>query len=172
MFKFIIIAFTLLTTTAVSIYTLSVPAISTGAINFQNYQGKKILLVNIATSGSNLEQLTELEQFYQLHKDSVVVIGFPSNSFGNTTQTNTGIKQFLDSYGITFPIAAKSDVDDVNANTVYKWLANAADNGSHEVEITEDFQKVLIGKTGKIKGVFSAALHLQSQFISNALRAN
>lgn len=157
---------------ALSIYSLSVPAISSGSIDFQNYQGKKILLVNIALSGQDIVQLSELEQFYQLHKDSVVVVGFPSNSFGNTSQSNSEIRELLDSYGITFPVAVKSEVEDINANVVYRWLLNPAENGSHKVEIIEDFQKVLIGKTGKIQGVFSSSLHPQSTFIKTALRVN
>lgn len=172
MIKLFFISTVFIVSVSVSIYTLSVNAITSGTINLNNYQGKKLLLVNIATSGPELSQLSELEQFYQVHKDSVIVIGFPSNSFGNTSETNAGIKQILDSYGITFPIASKSEVSENINNPVYNWLANPTDNGSHKVEVTEDFQKILIGKTGKIKGVFSASLHPQSQFITNALRAN
>jgi glutathione peroxidase len=170
--KLLAVSFLLSVSAIVSIYTFTITSNSGTSIKLTNYQNKKIVLVNIATTGTSVSQLADIEAFYKKHKDSVLVIGFPSNSFGNTPGNNTQIKTFLTAQGITFPVTNKVDVTGAQAHPLYKWLLSKNDNGSHGVEITEDFQKVIISKQGKIRAVFGALIKPGSQFIQNALQAN
>jgi len=102
---FFITAFAYLT----SIYSFQITDINNNTINFNDFQGKKLLLVNIATGSTRVSQLSQLEQLNQKYGDSLVIIAFPSNSFGHESRTNSEIKQFCQSqYGITFRLIGKT----------------------------------------------------------------
>ena len=159
-------------TSVVTIYSFTVTTVTGTTIHLNDYQNKKIILVNIATSGTEVSQLQELELFYQKHKDSILVLGFASNSFNNTSQTGVGLSTFLSSRGITFPVVGRTEVTGSSAHPIYKWVEATNENGYTNVEVEEDFQKILISKQGKVSGVFSSALRPGSAFIANALRVN
>lgn len=153
-----------------SIYTLSVSSIDGGTINFSNYQNKKIVLINIATGSQLAEQLNDIEAFYQQHKDSIMVIAFPSNSFGNESGNNIQINQTLqNTYQVHFPVASLSSVSGENANAVYKWLQDIQQNGSMNGVIKKDFQKFLIDESGMLVGVFAPSVKLTSPEFTNAI---
>jgi glutathione peroxidase len=156
----------------VSIYSFSVVTNTNQTINLANYRNKKMLLVNIATTGSYTSQLTELQQFYQRHKDSVLVLLFPSNSFNNSPQSNNGIKNFLNAKGITCPVVNKTDVKGQQAHALYKWIANSSSNGVAATSVGEDFEKILIGKNGKICGVFRVMVKPGDESLAKALKSN
>lgn len=138
-----------------SIYSFDVQTINKGTIHLSDYTNKKILLVNIATGCEYVNQLQSLEQLYQTYKDSLVVIAFPSNSFGNENHSDSELNRIMtDSLGIHFPIASISDVFGANAHPIYQWLSDTAENGSMNVIVHGDFRKILISNTGKIVGLF------------------
>lgn len=156
-----------------SIYSLSIPSVNGGTISFSQYQGKKILLVNIATGSSRVQQLEGLEQLYQQHKDSMVVIGVPSNSFGSEPLSGSELENVLrNTYGVTFPLAGKVAVAGDSAHAVYKWLVTKTENGVLQSRIKGDFQKYLLGKQGKIVGVFDTATAPLSDRIQTAIQNN
>lgn len=155
----------------VSIYSLSVPDNNNGSVNFSNYRGKKILIVNTATGDSAAaRQLTELQQLYMQHQDSLVVIAFPSNSFGRQPGTNAEIKLLMEeSYGITFPVAIKSPVKGDSANIIYRWLASKLQNEMMSARTTRDFQKYLIDGEGRLVAKFDSIIRPLSATIQNAI---
>lgn len=156
-----------------SIYTYEAPSINGGTIDFEQYEGKKIFIVNIATGSEHASQLPELEQLYQQHKDSMVVIGFPSNSFGKEPLSNEQIETTLRStYGITFPLAAKVLVSGDSAHAVYKWLTSKDENGVIKTRIRGDYQKYLINSQGKLVGIFDTATSPISQRVQTAIQQN
>jgi glutathione peroxidase len=157
---------------SVSIYSFTLTTNSGISLNLNNYRNKKILIVNIAASGDGVTQIAELEQFYRKHKDSVLVLAFPTNSFGNTPQNNNVIRNFLNAQGVTFPVMNKTDVTGSQAHPLYKWLASDTSNGFEKIQITEDFQKILIGKKGRIRGVFSSAIRPGNAHLTNAMNPN
>jgi glutathione peroxidase len=126
MIKLLLAGFLISSAMVVSIYSLSVADVNDGSINFNDYRGKKILIVNTATGNTAAnQQLVQLQQLYQQHQDSLIVIAFPSNSFGNQSGTNAQIKALMQgTYGVTFPIAVKSWVRGDSANIVYQWLSS------------------------------------------------
>ena len=142
----------------VSFYTLSYQTCEGSDASFSSLQGKKILIVNIATGSARKGQLAELQQLQQQHASDLVVIAFPSNSFGNEPRSNTEIKSFCqNSYGTTFSIAGKVNVVGENAHSVYKWLSSEQQNGDLDIGVSGDFQKYLVGADGRIIGVFGGA---------------
>ena len=92
-----------------TIYDFKVPALDGGTINFANFKGKKIMIVNTASKCGNTPQYKDLETLYEKYKDKLVIVGFPANNFGNQEPgSNTEIKEFCKkNYGVSFPMAAK-----------------------------------------------------------------
>lgn len=156
---------------AESIYSYQQPASDGSTIVFNDFQQKKILLVNIATGSNKVAQLAELQQLQQQHADSLVVIGFPSNSFGNESRIdNNTIRAFCTvQYGVTFRIAAKGDVTGEQQIPVYAWLTHQDKNGQLNSQVKDDFQKYLLDRQGNIIGVFSGATSVNSAAFQQAL---
>lgn len=154
---------------ATSIYSFTVSNTEGGNIPFSNFQNKTILIVNIATNDSaRTVQLAGLQQLQQQFPDSLVIIGFPSNSFGHENRSNAEIKQFCQSnYGVTFLLAAKASVKGNDIQPVYNWLTKQTENGVMNSQVKSDFQKYLIDQDGNLVAVFSGAvLPLDNKIIS------
>lgn len=153
-----------------SIYSLEYQDIDGATQSMNQYQGKKILLVNIATSGPGVGQLSKLQALQQTYSDSLVVIGFPSNSFGHETRTNAQIKEFCQTnYGVTFRLAAKNPTDGLGIQPIYQWLTNSIDNGVISGPVKNDFQKYLINESGMLIGVFAPSVDPLSPQITGAI---
>lgn len=158
---------------SISIYSFQLNDIDGNSIALNQYQGKKILFVNIATGSQRVSQLAELQQLQQMFPDSLVVIGFPSNSFGNEQMSNAQIKQFCQTnYGTTFKLAAKDFVTGTNIQPIYGWLTKVAENGMLSEEVHADFQKYLVNESGTLIGFFSASTKPLSPEIIAAIREN
>jgi glutathione peroxidase len=157
----------------VSFYSLSFLDINNNVVNTQSFHGKKVLLVNIASNSPKINQLNGLQQLQQQFKDSLVVVAFPSNSFGNEPKNNTELKQFLEqSYNLSFIIAAKTNVAGNNRNPVYEWLANKNSNGDIDANTGVDFVKYLIDKDGKFMGMFSSKIQPMDSSIIQTINTN
>ena len=94
-------------------------------VNFADYKGKVLLVVNTASKCGFTPQYDGLEALYKKYEDKgFVVIGFPCDQFGHQEPgTNEEIEEFCRlNYGVTFPLMAKSDVNGENANEIFKWL--------------------------------------------------
>jgi len=158
----------------VSIYSLSIADVNNASINFNNYRGKKILIVNTATGNASAnQQLVQLQQLYQQNQDSLVVIAFPSNSFGLEPGTNAQIKTLMQgTYGVTFPIAVKSWVQGDSANVVYQWLGSKLQNDMMNSRVIRDYQKYLIDGTGRLIAKFDSSVSPTSRVIHDAIHRN
>ena len=108
-----------------TIYQFSAESNSGDPVNFADYTGKVLLVVNTASKCGFTPQYDGLEALYQKYKDQgLVVIGFPCDQFGHQEPgSNEEIEEFCRlNHGVTFPLMAKSDVNGENANEVFKWL--------------------------------------------------
>ncbi len=140
----------------INFHSLSFQDTNGNTVNMSSFPGKKVLIANIATGSDKVGQLVQLQQLQQQYGDSLVVIVFPSNSFGHEARSNAEIKQFCQAnYNATFIIAAKTSVAGNNANAVFDWLAKKTNNGEMNAPAGNDFQKFLIDKDGMLIGVFS-----------------
>ena len=94
-------------------------------VNFADYKGKVLLVVNTASKCGFTPQYDGLEALYKKYRhQGLVVIGFPCDQFGHQEPgSDEEIVEFCRlNYGVTFPLMAKSDVNGENANEVFKWL--------------------------------------------------
>ncbi len=153
-----------------SIYSLHFNTSTGTDTSMSAYEGRKILLVNIATASPRASQLAGLQQLQQQYGDSLTVIAFPSNSFGNEPRSNSAIRQYCDSaYGAGFQIAEKGNVTGAQQTAIYQWLTSRTVNGVTGAAIIGDFQKYLIGKDGSIIGVFSPVVTPTDSLITKAI---
>ena len=98
-------------------------------VNFADYKGKVLLIVNTASKCGFTPQYDGLEALYQKYKDQgLVVIGFPCDQFGHQEPgTDEQIEEFCRlNHGVTFPLMSKSEVNGDGAHPIYKWLKSQA----------------------------------------------
>jgi glutathione peroxidase len=150
--------FALMTIAPGSIYDFKVDSISGGKINFSDYKGKKILIVNTASKCGNTPQYADLEKLYKKYEGKLVIIGFPANNFGQQEPgSNAEIKEFCSKqYAVTFPMANKISVKGEDIHPLYKWLlAQSKAKHLQPEEVTWNFQKYLLDEKGDLVAVFS-----------------
>ena len=146
-----------------SIYSFQINSSAANKIDFNDFRGKKMLLINIASGSEYVGQLEQLEQLHQLYKDSLIIIAFPSNSFGNEPMNNMEIDNFCRAnYHTNFMIAEKNEVVSDGVQLVYNWLALKSENGICDTRVADDFQKFLIDNNGMLKGIFSPSVNPMS----------
>ena len=174
MIKLFLITSIVVSALFVSFYSLSVPSITNNnTIQFNSFQNKKVLLVNTATASSSANQLQQLQQLYMQHKDSMVIIAFPSNSFGNEPRNNNRLRKYMrDTLGLTFLIAEKSPVKGDNVNAIFEWLRRKVQNDVTNAKAKTDFQKFLIDKQGQLVGIFDSSISPLSTTMQNAIHNN
>ena len=113
------------TSNKTTIYDFTAETGSGELLNFSQYKGDVLLIVNTASKCGFTPQYDGLEALYQKYaSNGFVVIGFPCDQFGHQEPgTNAEIEEFCRlNHGVTFPLMAKSDVNGENANEVFKWL--------------------------------------------------
>ena len=157
MLKLIAIAATTWLIMASSIYEFKVPGLTGNQINFADYKGKKILVVNTASKCGNTPQYETLEKLYETHKDKLVIVGFPANNFGGQEPgTSTEIQEFCKkNYGVTFPMADKISVKGEDMAPIYKFLTDQAAKKGMENPVTWNFGKFLLDENGNLIATFS-----------------
>jgi glutathione peroxidase len=162
----------LLITIQTSIYSLSFTS-GGDTVNLGAYQGKKMLFVNIASGSPYASQLAGLQQLQQQFGDSLVVIAFPTNSFGNEPLASSQIRQLCQTqYGTTFLIAEKGEVTGASKQPVYNWLSKQSENGVMNQEVMGDFQKYLVDGHGNLIGVFAGVVEPTNAEIITAINQN
>ena len=114
-------------------------------------RGRVTLAVNVASRCGLTPQYSGLEQLQrELAAEQFTVIGFPCNQFGaQEPGSEAQIVTFCSTtYGVSFPMSAKLDVNGVNRHPVYRFLT-AADTGIPG-DISWNFEKFLIGRDGRV----------------------
>lgn len=141
-------------------------------IDFSQFRGKKVLIVNTASECGFTPQYEGLEQLYQTYgKQGLVVLGFPANNFGGQEPgSNQEIAAFCQkNYGVSFPMFEKSSVKGDDKNPVYQWLTSKSANGWNEQEPTWNFCKYLIDEKGKLIAFFPSKVEPMSEEITSKL---
>lgn len=128
-----------------NIYDLSFIDNSGNEIKLESFKGKNILIVNTASQCGYTKQYEDLQK---IQDESVIVLGFPCNQFGNQEPgTTEEIKTFCTNvYGITFPISQKVEVNGPNAHPIYKYLKENAGI----TNIGWNFEKFFVSSDGSI----------------------
>lgn len=141
------------TTRPSSIYDLTVADIDGKRRSLREYEGKVLLVVNVASRCGFTPQYTGLEELYRKYKDrGLVVLGVPSNDFGRQEPgTNAQIKEFCSTkFHTTFPMLSKISVKNgPEQHRLYNYLTSKMQNGVLDTKIAWNFNKILIGRDGR-----------------------
>ncbi len=132
-------------------YSFTVKDIDGKSVALSRYEGKVLLVVNVASECRFTKQYANLQRLYQKYKDrGFVVLGFPANNFGSQEPgTNAEIKEFCTrQFNITFPMFSKISVAGPDMHPLYQYLTSPQANGRFGGPITWNFNKFLIGKDG------------------------
>jgi glutathione peroxidase len=141
-----------------SIYQFKVPSLDGGTIDFSQFKGKKILIVNTASKCGFTPQYAQLEELYKKYADQLVIVGFPANNFANQEPgSNKDIEEFCTkNYGVTFPMAEKVSVKGDDIAPIYKWLTQKSENGVMDADIKWNFTKFLLDENGVLVAKFDS----------------
>lgn len=155
--KSLLLTLVLSATLAGGIYDFKVPGLDGKEIDFSQFKGKKILIVNTASKCGLTPQYEGLEELYKKYKDKLVIIGFPANNFaGQEPLDNNEIKDFCKkNYGVTFPMAEKISVKGDDTHTLYLWLKAQAKEKGFTDPVTWNFGKFLVNEKGELIATFS-----------------
>ncbi|KAJ7744316.1 glutathione peroxidase [Mycena olivaceomarginata] len=139
-------------------YTLKATKKDDSILDFSEFKGKTVLIVNVASACVRFQWFTPqykgLQALYEKYKDrDFTIIGFPCNQFGGQEPGNDEeIATFCEvNHGVTFPLVKKSEVNGDKTNEVYKWLKSEKSGiwASHESR-SWNFEKFLINKEGVV----------------------
>ena len=136
-----------------SIYDFTVNDSIGTSTSLKKYEGKVLLIVNVASQCGYTPQYEGLEDLFKMYgPENFVVLGFPCNQFGQQEKgSNEEIQQFCKmNYGVSFPVFAKIDVNGANASPLYKFLKENARGLMGSKMIKWNFTKFLISKNGQV----------------------
>ena len=143
-------------------------------VDLSKYEGKVVMIVNVASQCGLTPQYEALQDLQETYKDKgLVILGFPCNQFGEQEPGNaTEIREFCTSkYGVTFDLFSKIDVNDDNADPLYKFLTSEATNPGFSGRINWNFEKFLIGRDGKVVARFKPPVEPDSEEVVKAVEA-
>lgn len=134
-----------------SIYDFKVEGLTGGEINFADYKGKKVLIVNTASKCGFTKQYEQLQELHAKHGSNIIVVGFPANNFGKQEPgSNEEIESFCKkNYGVSFPMAAKVSVKGDDIHPLFAWL-NGLENPDFTGNINWNFEKFMIDEKGNL----------------------
>lgn len=138
-------------------------------VKLADYQGKVILVVNVASQCGLTPQYKGLEAAYEKYKEQgFVVLGFPCNQFGKQEPGNEEeIQKFCSSkYNVTFPMFSKIDVNGKDSSPLYQSL-----KAKFPGDIKWNFEKFLINKKGEVVKRFAPTMKPESPEVVAAIEA-
>lgn len=131
------------------IYGFSFTTLSGEKKSFADYKGKKILIVNTASMCGYTPQYGDLEKLYEMKKDRLVIVAFPSNSFMQEHGKNEKIGEVCEKFSVSFPVSQPVEVRGNNIDPVFKWLTEQP-NLDFTGNIKWNFEKFLVDEQGKL----------------------
>ena len=150
-------------------YDFNFKDLSGDEIKLSNYKNKVIVVVNVASQCGFTNQYEDMQKIWDKYKaKGLVVIGVPSNDFGNQEPgTSNEIKNFCSSkFGISFPMTEKVKVKGSEAHPFYKW---AKENYGKGAVPKWNFHKIIIDKSGKVFDTFSSITNPSSNKFTKVL---
>ena len=154
-----------------NISEITVNNINGESIKFADYQGKVLLIVNVASYCGYTPQYQGLEQLNQDYRErGLLVLGFPCNDFGaQEPGTNEEIAKFCEtSYGVTFDLMDKVHAKGSQQHPLYQTLTNSV---APQGDVAWNFEKFLVSKQGEVVARFSSGVTPNSPELIQAIEA-
>ena len=157
---------------SVSFYSLSAELNNGSILSFENFKGKKVLIVNTASNCGYTQQYAELQKLYEQAKGDLIILAFPSNDFKEQEKgSDEEIAEFCKiNFGVSFPLAKKSNViKHPRQNKVFKWLTHKELNGWNDNPPPWNFSKYIINDQGNLTHYFDPAVSPLSEEVNEAI---
>ena len=156
-----------------TIYDIPVHTLSGEASSLAPFAGKTVLVVNVASKCGLTPQYEGLEQLQKTYEDrGFSVVGFPCNQFaGQEPGTAEEIQTFCSTtYGVTFPLFEKIDVNGEDQSPLYAELEKTADAEGYSGDIRWNFEKFLVAPDGSVQR-FSPTVTPEDPILVGAIEA-
>jgi glutathione peroxidase len=156
------------------VYDIPLRTLSGEPTTLAPFQGKVVLIVNVASKCGLTPQYRGLERLQERFAASgFTVVGFPCNQFGGQEPgTAEEIRTFCSTtYGVTFPMMAKVDVNGPDRHPLYTELVTAQDATGTAGDIQWNFEKFLLDPAGKVIGRFRPTTAPEDDAVTSAIQA-
>ncbi|HEX4864181.1 MAG TPA: glutathione peroxidase [Acidimicrobiales bacterium] len=158
-----------------SFYDVSISGLDGSPMDLGSLAGKEVLVVNVASKCGLTPQYEGLEQLQRQYADKgFTVLGVPCNQFaGQEPGGPEEIQTFCSTtYGVTFPLTEKVEVNGDGRHPLYDMLAETADSEGKSGDIQWNFEKFLVSPDGKVVARFRPLVEPASQELVAAIEAN
>jgi glutathione peroxidase len=158
-----------------SIYDVPIHTLQGEESSLAPYRGKALLLVNVASKCGLTPQYEGLERLQERYEDrGFSVLGFPCNQFlGQEPGTPEEIQQFCSTtYGVTFPLFEKIDVNGASRHPIYAELTEVPDAEGQAGDITWNFEKFLVSTSGKVVGRYRPQVEPEDPTLVGAIESH
>ena len=155
-----------------SIYNIAINDIGGIPIDLNEFKGKHLLFVNVASECGFTPQYEGLEELHQQFKEGLVVIGLPCNQFGGQEPgVEKEIQQFcVKNFGVSFLMTEKIEVKGENKHPIYNWLTEKKINGKSSSSVKWNFQKYIVDGEGDFVNYFYSTTKPMSPKITSILK--
>lgn len=140
-----------------TIHDTTIDGIDGRPIDLSSFAGSAVLVVNVASKCGLTPQYTALEQLHERYADQgFSVLGVPCNQFAlQEPGDHEEIQTFCSTnYGVTFPLAAKVDVNGAGRHPLFDALTEAPDHDGRSGDVDWNFEKFLVSPRGEVVGRF------------------
>jgi glutathione peroxidase len=144
-----------------SIYDVSINALDGSPRDLHDYADEAVLVVNVASKCGLTPQYTGLEELQERYAPrGFTVLGVPCNQFGGQEPGSPeDIASFCSTtYGVTFPLTEKVEVNGDGRHPLYQQLVAVADGDGHTGDIRWNFEKFVVAPGGKVVARFNPAV--------------
>jgi glutathione peroxidase len=134
-----------------TVFDVAIGALTGGSANLEQYRGKAMLVVNVASQCGLTPQYAGLQALADRYADrGLVMLGVPCNQFGDQEPgTAEEIAAFCETgYGVTFPMTEKVQVNGPGRHPLYAGLVEVAGTDGYTGDIRWNFEKFLVGPDG------------------------
>lgn len=156
-----------------SVYDFKVLDINGNVFDFSSFKGKKMMIVNTASECGFTPQYEALQRISEEYKDKLVIVGFPSNDFGEQEPgSDSSIISFCQkNYGVRFPMMSKITVTGKQMHPLYQYLTNSKFNKVMDSTVKWNFQKYLINEKGQLERVVQSSTAPNDQSILDWIKS-
>ncbi|KDN87017.1 glutathione peroxidase [Kitasatospora cheerisanensis] len=157
-----------------SLFELPIRTLAGEESSLADYRGNVLLLVNVASRCGLTPQYSGLERLQKAYGErGFTVLGFPCNQFaGQEPGSAEEIQEFCSTtYGVSFPLFEKVDVNGAGRHPIYARLTEVADAAGEAGDVQWNFEKFLIGADGEVVGRFRPRTEPESAELVGAIEA-
>ncbi|MEU5879309.1 glutathione peroxidase [Spirillospora sp. NPDC047279] len=158
-----------------SVYEVEIEGLQGGPADLGQYQGKAVLVVNVASKCGLTPQYAGLERLQERFAErGFTVLGVPCNQFmGQEPGSSEEIAEFCSAtYGVTFPMTEKVEVNGEGRHPLYERLVDVPDADGHTGDVRWNFEKFLITPGGAVAARFSPQAEPESAEVVAAIEKN